>query len=103
MLKITLVCAAGMSTSMLMKAMDKYASANNKQMTVRAVAEGKLDSVIDETDVILIGPQIGFVEDEVKAKVKSRGIPVSVIPMTDYGTMNGEKVVNLALKLFESK
>jgi len=102
-MRITLVCAAGMSTSMLMKAMDKYAVANGIDAAIIAVPESKLDSVLNETDVVLIGPQMGFIEPDVKAKAEPIGVPVAVIPITDYGTMNGGNVLNLAFHLAENK
>ena len=40
--------------------------------------------------------------NEIKAKFETESLPVSVIDMTDYGTMNGEKVLKTAIKLIKA-
>ena len=40
-------------------------------------------------------------EADFKKKMEPRGIPVGVIPMADYGMMNGEKVLEFALGLLK--
>ena len=46
----------------------------------------------------LLGPQVRFKEKQIRALVEEK-IPVSVIDMSAYGTMNGEKVLQQALSL----
>ncbi|AJE52512.1 PTS cellobiose transporter subunit IIB [Paenibacillus jamilae] len=99
MKQITLVCAAGMSTSMLVQKMKKAAQAQNLEVEIRATSESSFKEYADKTDVLLIGPQVGYLEDEFKAKYEPKGIKVSVINIVDYGMMNGEKVLGDALKL----
>ena len=48
-------------------------------------------------DVMLLGPQVRFLESKMKAI--AGGKPVAVIDMQAYGTMNGAKVLEQALKL----
>ncbi len=43
----------------------------------------------------MLGPQVSYMISQFKENVK---IPVEVINMQDYGLMNGEKVLNQALK-----
>ena len=50
-------------------------------------------------DVALLGPQVGYRLANAKALCGPKGIPVEVIPMVDYGMMNGAKVLDLALGL----
>lgn len=97
---IMLVCNAGMSTSMLVKAMKDYAEENNKNYNIFAVSTSKVSEEIEtkEIDAILLGPQIRYMEDSIKSQIN--GIPVQVIDMTDYGTMNAKNVINTAEKLF---
>ncbi len=40
--------------------------------------------------------------NEIKSKFETESLPVSVIDMTDYGTMNGEKVLKTAIKLIKA-
>ncbi|MBY7738811.1 PTS system cellobiose-specific IIB component [Paenibacillus jamilae] len=99
MKQITLVCAAGMSTSMLVQKMQKAAQAQKLEVEIRATSESSFKEYADKTDVLLIGPQVGYLQDDFKAKYEPKGIKVSVINIVDYGMMNGEKVLGDALKL----
>ena len=54
-----------------------------------------------KTDVALLGPQIKFALPEIKKLTDQAGNKIGVIDMMDYGMMNGEKVLNMALELME--
>lgn len=45
-----------------------------------------------------LGPQVGYQKSEMEKLADGR-IPVEVIDMRDYGTMNGKKVLAHALEL----
>lgn len=86
-MKVLLVCAAGMSTSMLMKKMEPYAKDNGIDLEIAARSFSELKNPADDGyDCILIGPQISYQKDKVVAK--AQGLPVDVIPMKDYGRQN---------------
>ena len=86
-MKVLLVCAAGMSTSMLMKKMESYAKDNGIDLEIAARSFSELKNPADDGyDCILIGPQISYQKDKVVAK--AQGLPVDVIPMKDYGRQN---------------
>lgn len=91
MKKIVLLCAAGMSTSMLVQRMREYASSIGYACDIDAYAISQADSVGADADIILLGPQVRFRVEEVKAKVSC---PVEPIDMVAYGTMDGKKVVD---------
>ncbi|MEF9704188.1 hypothetical protein RBH45_22375 [Escherichia coli] len=62
MKKILLVCAAGMSTSMLVKRMIDHANAISLEVNISAlaIAEAKGKIKNNEVDVVLLGPQVRF-------------------------------------------
>nr|WP_263314597.1 PTS sugar transporter subunit IIB [Mammaliicoccus sp. Marseille-Q6498] len=95
---IVLVCAAGMSTSMLVKKMQDAANDQGLDREIYAIASSEADSKIKEgsIDVLLLGPQVRFLKDEFTQKTADKNIPVEVIPNMDYGTMNGANVLKLA-------
>ncbi|MDR2601960.1 MAG: PTS sugar transporter subunit IIB [Spirochaetaceae bacterium] len=97
--KIRVFCNAGMSTSMLVKKMKEVAAKKNMDVDVEAFPYGNFDDKAKEADVVLLGPQIGYEKKNAQAKLASTGIPLDVIPMVDYGMMNGEKVLDFALNL----
>lgn len=104
MKKIYLFCSAGMSTSMLASKMQKVANEHNLPIEVEAFPDGKIGQIIEERhpDVILLGPQVKYRFQEISDQYSSTGIPIQVIDQSDYGMMNGEKVLKTAIKLMKA-
>lgn len=97
MKNILLVCAAGMSTSLLVNKMKAAAKEKGIEINIDALPVSECSSVIDKVDIVLLGPQVRFQKPQVDALVKGR-IPVEVIDMRLYGTMNGKAVLDQVLK-----
>lgn len=99
--RILLVCSAGMSTSLLMTNMEKSAKARGLNVEIMAKATTAADKYLskENVDVLLLGPQVRFLKNKYEKLLNTRNIPVAIIDMKDYGTMNGEKVLNTALEL----
>ncbi|EIX4009057.1 PTS sugar transporter subunit IIB, partial [Salmonella enterica] len=68
MKNILLVCAAGMSTSMLVKRMQAYAESTNTEVNINAmsISEAKEKIKKNEADVVLLGPQVRFQKKEIE-------------------------------------
>ncbi|AST95028.1 PTS sugar transporter subunit IIB [Shouchella clausii] len=98
-MNILLVCSAGMSTSMLVDRMKKAAEELEVHATITATAEAGLANELDTTNVILIGPQVRYLENKITKKAEPYGIKVAVIDSIAYGTMDGKKVLQQALAL----
>lgn len=99
MKKITLICAAGMSTSLLVTKMKKAAEELGEEVEIRAVSERQFNKYEKDTDVLLLGPQVGFMLKKFKEKYEPAGMSIEVINSVDYGLMNGEKVLKRALTI----
>lgn len=102
-MNILLACSAGMSTSLLVTKMIEAAKKEGIDGEIWAVSVDNIKTEVDKADVILLGPQIRFRLKEVEKSVADKNIPVAVIDMVSYGSMNGEKVVKQALDIFEGK
>ena len=101
MKQILLVCSAGMSTSLLVTKMEGAAKDAGYDAKIFALPFSDAPRVLEDVDVILLGPQVRFNLGKIKeeaAKVNP-GLPVDVIDMKDYGMMNGAKVLDFALEL----
>lgn len=100
---ILLVCSAGMSTSLLVTKMEAAAKDAGDEVKIFALPFSEANSVLEDVDVILLGPQVRFqksaIEKMAKEDRKGGPIPVAVIDMRDYGTMNGKAVYSFACKL----
>lgn len=97
MKKIMLICSAGMSTSLLVTKMEKAASKNSIEVEIWAVGTAGFRAELEKPDVILLGPQVRFMKDEV-ARLAG-GKPVAVIDMRAYGKIDGEAALKQALDL----
>ena len=98
---ILLVCSAGMSTSLLVTKMEAAAKEQGVEAKIFALPFSDAPRVL-EVDCILLGPQVRFQKaaiEKLAASRKAGAIPVDVIDMRDYGTMNGKAVLASALKL----
>ncbi len=100
MKNILLVCSAGMSTSLLVNKMQEAAKSKGIEVNINALPFSECGNVIDTVDIILLGPQVRFQKTEIKSLVNGR-IPVEVIDIRAYGTMNGKAVLESALQLIE--
>jgi PTS system cellobiose-specific IIB component len=102
---IMLVCSAGMSTSLLVLKMQKAAEAKNIEADIFAVSASEVDSIMGKKniDVLLLGPQVRYMKAQFEKRLQGKNIPVDSINMQDYGLMNGEKVLEVALKIIDNK
>ena len=98
-MKIILVCSAGMSTSMLVKKMKESAEARNIEAEISAIAESQLKNNMENLDVVLIGPQVRYLEKKIKQQLEPQGIKVDIIDQLAYGMMKGDKVLDQAIAL----
>ncbi|WP_124067699.1 PTS sugar transporter subunit IIB [Clostridium sp. E02] len=101
MIYITLICAGGLSTSMMVNKMKESAKKKKIEVEIKAMASSAFASYKNPTDVLLLGPQINYLYDEIVREYGEKGIKISVIDMMDYGMMNGEKVLETALQLLD--
>lgn len=97
MKKILLVCAAGMSTSLLVNKMKESANEKGIEIDIQALPISECSSVINEVDIVLLGPQVRFQKPQVDQLVNGR-VPVEVIDMRMYGTMNGKAILEGVLE-----
>ena len=88
-MKILLICAAGMSTSLVKKKIVAAFGPEEEGWTINAEAYEKLESVIKDYDVILLGPQIANKYNK----------PLSTINPVDYGMGNGANILEQIKKM----
>ncbi len=104
MKRFYLFCNAGMSTSLLASRMQKVADANNLPIEIKAFPDANMDSVVNEfnPEVILLGPQVKHLFSKVNERYGDKHI-VEVIDSTDYGNVDGERVLKRTLKTFKER
>ena len=89
-MKVLLLCYGGMSTSIMKVKIEEAAKAEGVELEITAKGMDTLEDFKDEYDMFLLGPQVRFMEDEVKEAVGDK--PVLVISASDFGMMKGDNV-----------
>ena len=100
-MKVLLVCAAGMSTSILMKKLEKYAAGQGIDFSISATGFNNAAAECAGVDCVLLGPQISYRKDAVRKAVEP--IPVGVIAPADYGIGNCAHIFDLINSLISNK
>ncbi|WP_102268264.1 PTS sugar transporter subunit IIB [Massilicoli timonensis] len=96
MKKIVLLCAGGMSTSILVNNMKSYAKEIGKEFDIAAYSVDAAATVAKDADCVLLGPQVAYRKEDLKQYI---ACPLDVIEMVAYGMMDGKKTLHQALKL----
>ena len=76
-MKILLACSAGMSTSLLVNNMKKFADASD---VIEARPVRTVPDILDDWDVLLLGPQVRYLEKEYKPADPSLSVQRSALP-----------------------
>ena len=82
---ILLVCASGMSTSLMVKRMKTAAEEQGFECTIEAVGNAYVREKRGTIDILMVGPQLRFSYD-------------ALIDMLAYGKIDGKKVLEDAKK-----
>lgn len=88
-MRILLICAGGMSTSILMRKLETYAGEKGFPLSITARGIGDYEDVVKDFDVILLGPQVSYQKANVE---EASGLPVGVIAPYDYAVGNCEPI-----------
>ena len=118
MKKVVLLCTLGMSTSLLVSKMRKAAKELGIDCSIVAIGEYELKKYEKEADIIIVkfmghaGLALAtslsalictfLLFYSLRKKIDSN-IPITLINSADYGTMNGNKILNQALALMDNK
>ena len=89
-MRILLVCNEGMSTGIMELKLKEEIKKDGRTDEVEAVPMAFLPQNVDNAGVILLGPQIRFAYEEVKAMAGDT--PVMVIEAQDFGMMRADKI-----------
>lgn len=100
-MNILLVCAGGISTSILEKSIRNAMGPERSDWKVEAHAVDQLEHLIDEYDVVFLGPQIRHKLRAVQKVCDQKGKPCEVIDSRIYALANGEKLLSRAIELVD--
>lgn len=101
-MKILLVCAGGLSTTMMMGAIKKIIEGSKKLNIqdfepMEAIPVDRLQEKIVNFDIVLVGPQLGHKFDYIQEIAKEHNKPSLLLSSEVYGAMDGATVLKQAL------
>lgn len=96
MKNILLICSSSLSTNVFVLKMMKSAKLMNYDVNIWSVGSGNFDENIDRADIILLGPQVRYLFDDIKKRVSNQK-PILLIDLDDYRSMNSKKILQECL------
>jgi len=104
-IKVVLVCAAGMSSSLLEEKIRKAAEAAGRDMELKAVDSSRMgmwDFEKDSMDIILVAHQVRCTKRGIIQRAEPYGVIVQDIDTIAYGMVDGEKIFVQVIEALES-
>lgn len=97
MKKILLCCNAGITSSLLVVKLRSEVEARGLDIEVDACS--MLDAVnrLGDTDLLLLGPQVGYAKGDFDETANEKGAVVDVIDAGDYARTNASAILDAAL------
>lgn len=92
--KIIILCAMGMSTSLFVNKIYKALEKKNNTLEIHAYSENEIFDHIEDTDLVLLAPQIAYMEDEIKKECEKHNKPCISIPMNVYASFDESIICN---------
>lgn len=97
-LEVLLVCGSGASSGFMAANMRKAVSARGLDITIRARSESEIESYIDEIDVLMVGPHLEYILDEVEEYTHGTDVVVLLMKPDYYSTLDGNKAIDHLLE-----
>lgn len=101
-LKVLLVCGSGASSGFMAANMRKAASEKGYDLTINARGESEIENYIDDIDVLMIGPHLEYILDEIDEYIGDAEVVAILMKPEYYSTLNGEEAINHLLRELKS-
>lgn len=98
---IILMCNEGMSTSIMAKKMSQFAQSAGYPFTIYAINVGRLQEEYEKADLILLGPQLGYMRQSLCEEINNR-CPVQMLEAGYFSRLDGKAAVLAALSFLAS-
>ncbi|MGO4691368.1 PTS sugar transporter subunit IIB [Glaciibacter sp. 2TAF33] len=96
-MKILIVCGAGASSTFVAHRMRRTATERGLDLQISAGSESELPAGLAGLDVLLIGPHLAGLYDDLRDEAASIGVAVVLLPSTIFAARDGVEALGLAL------
>ncbi|MDE0547348.1 PTS sugar transporter subunit IIB [Microbacterium sp. C7(2022)] len=94
-MKILVVCGAGASSTFVAQRLRHAAASHGFSYTAFAGTEQSLPIDLDAADVVLVGPHLVHVLDQIEHAAESRGTTVVLLPPDIFTDRDGSRTLRL--------
>ncbi len=105
-IKVLMVCALGMSSSLLEARTKEAAARAGVPFEMKAVAVqeiGRWDPTLQWYDIVLVAPQVFYKRKAIEETAKPHGILVENIDSVTFGMVDGEKLFQQIMRAIEAR
>lgn len=93
-MKLLLVCSGGMSSAIVVKAIEKEAVKTGLDIIVKSVGSGEYtEEVKNGWDLVLVAPQVRHRADFFREAAAEQKVPLTIIPPQGYNPMGGAVIL----------
>lgn len=97
-LSVLLVCGSGASSGFMAANMRKAAIGKGLDIEIKARSESEIENYADSINVLMVGPHLAYVLDEVDEFIHDYDIKVILMRGEYYATLDGEKAIEHLLE-----
>lgn len=101
MKNLLLVCGTGASSGFMAKNIRVCAKARGIEIGVKARSDSTVEDYIEDIDLLLVGPHLSYMLNDLKKIADPYNVPVLIIPKEAYGELDGDAVLDFALEALE--
>lgn len=100
-LEILLVCGSGASSGFMAANMRKAAAKKQLDLSIKARSESEIENYIDEIDVLMVGPHLAYILDEVEEYIHGTDVKVILMKPEYYSTLDGDAAIEHMLSVVD--
>lgn len=93
-LNVLLVCGSGASSGFMATNMRRAAVARGIEADIKARSESEIENYVEEIDVLMVGPHLAYILDEVDEYIGDNDVKVILMKPEYYSTLDGDKAID---------
>lgn len=93
-IKVLLCCSGGLTTTLFASGLQQYARLSKQNITFDAVGYPSLYEKSRQYDMVLLAPQVAYLEPNTKAMID---VPICCISPTNFATNNFQKTLSMVV------
>lgn len=97
-LNVLLVCGSGASSGFMAANLRKAAATQGVDISVKARGESEIENYLDEIDVLMVGPHLEYILDEVEEYIHDTDVLPILMRADYYAILDGEKALDHLLE-----